>query len=1251
MTPFKNWLAYSLIALCGTIPASAFTTNDAVTIFDAYNSAFQVGGYYPGWWTGAEEIEMAEDAYDNLPTPARQNTVSNACNQFISHHTSNWTSGSGFNNFNDDISWAVIAFARGYLITGSTTFRNVAKSNYDGMYSRAWDTNFTGGGLWWNTDNKYKNAAVNGPGAIAACLLYSIYGDSSYLSKAQSIYAWERRVLLNTSSGSIADGINSGSSTTSGGPLTYNQGTFIGAANLLYRATGLPYYYQDAILVGKYTQNSMTSGGILPEYSSGTDLSGFNGIFARWMAHFARDQNLWLAFGPWLTTNANAAWSVRNTNNLAWQKWKTPLGTNIPGDWGCSAAVVIMQVADPSPADALQITPSAGFTAAGQRSLPPNPASINLVLTNTGAAALNWSLSNTSAWLNVSSSSGGTLAVADVANVTVSLVPSATTNLPAGRYYASIVLTNLDSGVVANRLFTLVISGGDAPIAMTGYNASILAPNTATSVAPKATGFDIPNNYCLYQAGLNGSTRGLPPDGVFTSQLDTNTVFQFQPYGSTNALVVGYNYPSSATLTLATPRAYNSISILAVSANGSGLGTLVLNFTNGTSSQAFTFNSQDWFNNTGNIAIQGIGRLKLASFGAEDNGALNPHFYQTTLNLVALGLNQAIASITFTKPASAGTQQDTGVFAVSGTVMPDAPTIVQHPVSVTNTLPAQGATFTVVASGLPPLTYQWYYSSDGSAGTYASLDSQTNSSLILSPVLQTTNTGAYFVVVSNTNLNFASVTSSVATLVIYRAPVITQQPAPINLFRFTGGTSSWSVVVNAALPVSYSWRRNGTTIPSATNPTFQLGNLQTTNSGNYSVIVSNAFGAVTSSIVSLTVVTANYPFRQAVLADHALSYWRLDETNGTIAHDYMGGNNGAYSSRVLLGQTGDKLLDTHYAARFGSLSTTNSCVTNIALDFSTATGNGGFSVEAWVNGGSQTTDAGLAAKGYGGGGEQFNLDCGGGSHGFRFFVRDAGGAAHVASSSVLPNNQWRHVVGVCDQSNGAVRLYVDGASVAQGTITPYTGLLTSASPVSIGSRQSGAATSYDNQFVGYMEEVAIYGYPLSSNQVLAHFLTATNRAPTFLINPFTVTNANAGQSYSANLATNATDPNGDAITFGKVSGPAWLSVANNGSLAGTPLSPDAGNNAFTVRVTDPGGLFSTATMNLVVVPAPPIVITAVLQGNDFLLNWTGGIAPYQVQSSTNLISTDWQNLGAPIGANSLSISPSNSAAFYRIFGQ
>jgi predicted alpha-1,6-mannanase (GH76 family) len=1157
----KNWLVYSIILLVGSLAASAFTTNDAATAFTAYNNAFLQSGYYNGWWTGAEEIEMAEDAYDNSPTTARQTIVSNACVQFISHHGSAWyDKNNNFNNFNDDISWAVIAFSRGYQITGNTTFRNVAKFNWDAMYKRAWDTSFTGGGLWWNTDNTYKNAAVNGPAAIGACYLYSIYGDTNYLNKAQAIYAWERRVLVNTSSGSIADGINLGSTTTSGGALTYNQGTFIGAANFLYRATGLPFYYQDAILVGKYTQKNMNSDGILPDGGTSGDGAGFNSILIRWVARFAKDQNLWPAFGPWLTTNANAAWGFRNADNLVWENWRaqTPADSSTLNNWACANAVVIMQVADTTPADALQITPSAGFTAVSQSSLLPNPTSINLVLTNTGATTLNWSLANTSIWLNVSATTG-TLAAGDPATIVqVSLVPAATTNLPAGRYYASLGLTNLASGAVQSRLFTLVLSAGSAPITATGYNAAMLAPNSATSGTPGATAFDIPNNYCFYQAGLNGSTRGLPPDGIFTSQLDTTTVFQFQPYGTANTLVMGSPYSSSATLTLATPQAYKTLAILACSANGGGLGTFILNFTNGTQSQVFNFNAQDWFGTTANVGIQAFGRLKLTSFGAEDNGASNPNMYQTTLDLASLGLTQAISSITFTKPASAAT---CGVFAISG-------------------------------------------------------------------------------------------------IVVYQAPVITQQPVPANLYRFAGATNSWSVAVNAALPAYYNWCLNGNVIPTATNSTYQLASVQTNQSGNYTVIIGNSFGAVTSSIVSLTVMPAPaYPFGQAVLTDGPLGYWRLDEAGGPLAHDYLAANNGAYTPGVLLGQPGNKLLDTHTVARFGSLSTSNSCVTNIALDFATyGNSSAAFSVEAWVNGGTQTSDAGLVTKGYGNGGEQFNLDCGGGGHAFRFFVRDMNGGVHAATGSVTPNGQWHHLVGVCNEvnaSNGYVSLYVDGVNVAQGVITNNyaPGILSSATPVSIGSRQSGLGTAYDNQFAGYVEEVAIYGYALSSSQVLTHYQSASNRAPAFLSNPFTVGNIIAGQSYSGTLAASASDPNGDAITFAKVSGPAWLSVAGTGSLGGTPISSDVGTNAFVMSATDPGGLSGTATMNLPVLAAPPIITSAVMQGTDLMLNWGGGIAPYQVQWTTNLSNPSWQNLGTSISASNLLVSPTNGAAFYRIYGQ
>ena len=166
----------------------------------------------------------------------------------------------------------------------------------------------------------------------------------------------------------------------------------------------------------------------------------------------------------------------------------------------------------------------------------------------------------------------------------------------------------------------------------------------------------------------------------------------------------------------------------------------------------------------------------------------------------------------------------------------------------------------------------------------------------------------------------------------------------------------------------------------------------------------------------------------------------------------------------------------------------------------------------------------------------------------------------------------------------------------------------------------------------------------------ATLLIYVNGAPSFAVNPFAPPPVIAGQSYSGTIATNATDPNpGDALTFAKISGPAWLSVAGNGGLSGTPVSSDVGASNYVVQVSDPGGLSGTATMYISVNPAPPILPLLSQQGGSLWLNWSGGIAPYQVQSSTDLVFGTWQTVGT-ITSNSFSISPTNPASYYRVVG-
>lgn len=66
-----------------------------------------------------------------------------------------------------------------------------------------------------------------------------------------------------------------------------------------------------------------------------------------------------------------------------------------------------------------------------------------------------------------------------------------------------------------------------------------------------------------------------------------------------------------------------------------------------------------------------------------------------------------------------------------------------------------------------------------------------------------------------------------------------------------GDTVVFSVNANGA-PLSYQWRRNGSDLPEATNPSLTLVNVQATDAGVYTVLVSNPFGSTPSPPTSLS---------------------------------------------------------------------------------------------------------------------------------------------------------------------------------------------------------------------------------------------------------------------------------------------------------------------------------------------------------------------------------------------------------------
>ena len=136
---------------------------------------------------------------------------------------------------------------------------------------------------------------------------------------------------------------------------------------------------------------------------------------------------------------------------------------------------------------------------------------------------------------------------------------------------------------------------------------------------------------------------------------------------------------------------------------------------------------------------------------------------------------------------------------------------------------------------------------------------------------------------------------------------------------------------------------------------------------------------------------------------------------------------------------------------------------------------------------------------------------------------------------------------------------------------------------------SAQYTSADVDLSGYsVEQIRFrataagnYRGDMAIDNVVIESLPTGPVAPEFLEDPVIKSEARQDVTYMDSIADSARDRNGDAITFMKVSGPAWLNVAADGSLSGTPLAEDVGVNSFIVEVSD-GSLTDSATLEVTV---------------------------------------------------------------------
>ncbi|HEY9256719.1 glycoside hydrolase family 76 protein [Chitinophaga sp.] len=319
---------------------AAPTAAIAEQIFDAWYTQYGIETG-KGFWDQAEMMEIVLDAYEVTKEAKYADRFNKMYEHFIKENKSDWM----YNNYNDDITWAVLFSVRGYLLTGNKAYLEKGKEQFDKMYARAF-TNSYGGGLIWYETKTSKNACIEGPAMVACCYLAQATGDKTYYDKAIALYSWSKIYLFNAATGKVNDNIDLNKTTglirTGTWSSTYNQGTYLGAAVMLYNYTKEKSYLVEAEKIARYARDTMFRSATMDNEDGGNDLPGFKGIFARYARKYTIETNN-TDLVDWLRLNAKVAYNNRNSQQLIQTKWATRTDETKPKSaFGASTAVSLL---------------------------------------------------------------------------------------------------------------------------------------------------------------------------------------------------------------------------------------------------------------------------------------------------------------------------------------------------------------------------------------------------------------------------------------------------------------------------------------------------------------------------------------------------------------------------------------------------------------------------------------------------------------------------------------------------------------------------------------------------------------------------------------------------------------------------------------------------------------------------------------------------------------------------------------------